>query len=372
MRHLYFFMLLISSLSCTNLSSIEKTPLESEKTNLLEEVTFSIDTVMVNMGDQMVDFSLGMISMPSSDSKWYYVYNKSKIQKISLDSLQLVDTLTLEKDGPNHPGAFLSFQSLPEGKFFFPDMIKPNVIDWRGIKTLRLDLNHEEIIKGSSAEPFSVINRMKYNPNLGQFYSLPLNYQTRDLYFLVLDSVGNRISISELPRFKEAEKYLIRSDNEQKGEFPFLQVFDSFVIISNTYGNGIYLYDPFMNCLSYREFPLEIVPPKKTGEIRNRVKSTREFEEELKVLNTKINYLSFLWDEKSKKFYRFATKFTSESQNEAEFYLMAFSKELELLGETKLEGLEAYPHGGFFKDGKLWSYVNVNDELGFAVMDFKF
>jgi hypothetical protein len=26
----------------------------------------------------------------------------------------------------------------------------------------------------------------------------------------------------------------------------------------------------------------------------------------------------------------------------------------------------------FFKDGKLWSYVNVEDELGFAVMEFKF
>ena len=25
-----------------------------------------------------------------------------------------------------------------------------------------------------------------------------------------------------------------------------------------------------------------------------------------------------------------------------------------------------------FKDGKLWSLVNVDDELGFAVMDFKF
>ena len=51
---------------------------------------------------------------------------------------------------------------------------------------------------------------------------------------------------------------------------------------------------------------------------------------------------------------------------------MVFSKDLELLGETKVEGLPKVPLGAFFKDGRLWNYVNVEDELGFVVMDFNF
>ena len=35
-------------------------------------------------------------------------------------------------------------------------------------------------------------------------------------------------------------------------------------------------------------------------------------------------------------------------------------------------GANQVPASYFWKDGKPWSYVNVEDELGFAVMDLKF
>jgi hypothetical protein len=42
------------------------------------------------------------------------------------------------------------------------------------------------------------------------------------------------------------------------------------------------------------------------------------------------------------------------------------------LGEIYLPELKKVPDYPFFKDGKLWSYVNVDDELGFAVFTFDF
>ena len=39
---------------------------------------------------------------------------------------------------------------------------------------------------------------------------------------------------------------------------------------------------------------------------------------------------------------------------------------------TKIENLKAEPRSYFWKDGKLYSYVNVEDELGFAVFTFNF
>ncbi|EAZ81737.1 hypothetical protein ALPR1_00810 [Algoriphagus machipongonensis] len=55
-----------------------------------------------------------------------------------------------------------------------------------------------------------------------------------------------------------------------------------------------------------------------------------------------------------------------------EIYLFAYDEDFHVLGETKLDELKTMPSTYFFKDGKLWSYVNVEDELGFAVFTFNF
>jgi hypothetical protein len=61
-----------------------------------------------------------------------------------------------------------------------------------------------------------------------------------------------------------------------------------------------------------------------------------------------------------------------EDSFESKVYLFAYDADLNLLGETLLENLTSTPRFYFFKDGKLWSYANVNDELGFAVFTFDF
>jgi hypothetical protein len=45
---------------------------------------------------------------------------------------------------------------------------------------------------------------------------------------------------------------------------------------------------------------------------------------------------------------------------------------MNLPGEKHLPELNKIPESPFFKDRKLWCYENVEDELGFAVIDFKF
>lgn len=373
----YFFILLFLIFGCKNQASTEDSAEDLEQKNVLENLTFEIDTVMIDMGEDMVDFSLGMIRVPSPDSRWYYIKNGLKIQKIDLDQLSLIDTIYLEKDGPNSPGgAFFSFQALKGNQFFFPNMNSPSIINSQGIKIKNWKLTHDEIVKGTSAEPFSIINRIQYNPDLGQLYSLPLDYQTSDYFLLALDSMGHRITLKELSHFQEMKEFTVKSDYEMKSPFLFLHSSNNQVIISNSFENGLYHFDPQTDSLIYREFPLEIVPLKKTGEIRNKVGSTREFEEELKKLNHQISFHNFLWDEKSHRYYRFASRaisFNAEGWPTGfEVFLMTHSKEMELKGEQKLEGKSTIPNGSFFKDGKLWAPINVEDELGFVIFTFNF
>ncbi|WP_194976759.1 hypothetical protein [Aquiflexum lacus] len=45
-------------------------------------------------------------------------------------------------------------------------------------------------------------------------------------------------------------------------------------------------------------------------------------------------------------------------------------EDFNLLGESDLSHLGSVPTFAFVKDGKIWYYVNVDDELGFVRMAF--
>ncbi|WP_439489334.1 DUF4221 family protein [Algoriphagus sp.] len=361
--------------ACSEKPKSEVVSTIEEPKNILENLTYTVDTLMVDTGNEILDFSLGYSTSPSPDGRFFYFLKNLKMQKIDLAHLTLINSFSLEKDGPNSPGHAFGFYALSDGNFFFPQLHRPSIITDQGLKTKSWNLDQEDLAEGFPIEPFTLGNRVILDPKRLNLYSLPMNIETRDYYFAVIDSLENRKKMVELTEFKWANKYLIRSDSEQKGEFLHLQQLNDLVLISCTVGNGTYIYDPSLDSLFYREFPHELVPLEKTGEVKNKVNGRAEFEDELKKLKHQIDYWSFLWDQKSKRYFRFASRAIKFDEGgwakEFELFLMAYSKDMELIGETRLEGSSKIPFG-FFKDGKLYSYVNVEDELGFAVFTFNF
>ncbi|MGX7835587.1 DUF4221 family protein [Campylobacter fetus subsp. venerealis] len=75
-------------------------------------------------------------------------------------------------------------------------------------------------------------------------------------------------------------------------------------------------------------------------------------------------------------YFRFGVKtFRGENQEDLstyEIYLFAYDKDFNVLGETKVEDMKEVPSTYFFKDGKLYSYINIEDELGFEIFTFNF
>ncbi|MFC3416443.1 DUF4221 family protein [Algoriphagus hitonicola] len=106
------------------------------------------------------------------------------------------------------------------------------------------------------------------------------------------------------------------------------------------------------------------------------MKSKQEFDEAVNSTRDQISFGDLLWDEKRGLFFRFGSIRKPIPSQEApiknEVFLFAYDKDLNLVGELEIEELDFQPSWPFFKDGKLWSFVNVEDELGFAVFDFKF
>ncbi|WP_332912664.1 DUF4221 family protein [Algoriphagus boritolerans] len=155
-----------------------------------------------------------------------------------------------------------------------------------------------------------------------------------------------------------------------------LQELNGKLIIQNTAGSDAYLYDYIADSLRFLTFDHKLVLKKKEGTVRNEVTSQKEFEDEMGKLRSQISFEKFIWDDVSKRYFRFAKifqpKLDDKAPQKADVFLFAYDQDFNLIGETQLKDLEKVPAYPFFKDDKLWSYVNVEDELGFAVIDFKF
>jgi hypothetical protein len=140
--------------------------------------------------------------------------------------------------------------------------------------------------------------------------------------------------------------------------------------------SDIYRYDYERDSLELIEFPHQLVPKRKTGQVKNIFDNQEEFESEVEKVMYQISFGKLIWDDERKMFFRFAHKPilnpNEEWYTKSEVYLFVYDENLTLLGEKYLSELTVVPSDPFFKDGKLWSYVNVDDELGFRVFTFDF
>lgn len=376
--------------ACAGKPDSQEIPQVEEPKNVLENIAFTVDTVAIDSGDSIIDtrnlegYVKKVYSSVSEDGKLLYVFDEKKLilQEIDLNSLKLICRYQFEMEGPDGVSRFVyAFSILPSGEFLVTDLFgNASVFSKTGKKLRSIKPNGEELLQHTKLEPYAISSGLFVDMDAEKLYSLPRNYRTKEIYFAVMDSVGQTGEIFEIPEFHRVFKFGVEYNSggggSSQGEELKLQKPSNLVLLSSTYGNAIYVFDPELDSLYYKAFPHEIAPLEKDIEIKNQVSSEGEFKAEIEKLHTQIDYGEFYWDKVTQRYYRFASiglsRAALDSPKRYEFFMFAYDKNLELKGETKLQGVAEIPESGFFKDGKLWSYVNMDDELGFAVFTFNF
>ena len=385
MKKLAPFLFLVLLFSCENGSSKI-----AESGNVLENFSFTVDTVVVNSGESLFNlkglskFETQNYFSVSSDLNRLYFFDRHRLilQEVDINSLTLINTYPFEEEGPNGVGNFVfTFRNLPSGDFFAKDLFGGiSLFTISGKRLQNITLNGEDLLKETRLEPSALGGDLLMDLGSQKLYSLPNNYLIKEIYFAVMDSAGAEGKIFEIPEFLKVFKFNIELKSGGGGglraEEISLQKPIDLVILSSSFSSSIYVYSPEGDSLFYKKFSQKLAPPEKDVEVKNLVFSEQEYEAELDKLHSQIEYLDFYWDERTLRYYRFAKKglevVNPELPREFDFFLFAYDENLELIGETKIDSLPALPESGFFKDGELWSYVNVDDELGFAVFTFNF
>ncbi|MDF2156371.1 DUF4221 family protein [Algoriphagus sp. CAU 1675] len=361
---------------------------ESTPSNILENFTFSVDTLVVDPGEEIINLSMGVRKGSFNETKsHFYLFDDAttKINKINLDELVLEEQIPFEKEGPNGVGSnfIATARYLPGEEFLFSNFQSTGVFNKQGQKILDLTLKPEELdIEGLGENAkYNITNSIRFSPDRKIAYSLPSDFMEGTTQLAKINLETKSGTVLPIPAMEIVGDYriLLQSDDRMSiyvEEISFQEIEGRFYISGAT-TNSIYRFETGQDSLELFEYDFSLVPNQKEIPIQRKVSSMEEFQAEMEKARTQIGFEKFLYDEQAKLFYRFGRIYEPrgddpEAPSKAQVFLFAFDENLNLIGETEIPELDQTPSNPFFKDGKLWSYVNVEDELGFAVIDFNF
>ncbi|MDR7132627.1 hypothetical protein J2X69_005001 [Algoriphagus sp. 4150] len=385
MRRLLTIFFLAFLASCSN-----KENKSTEQKNAFGNLSYSVDTVVIDPGESFLviqnEFQLEHFSSLAKDQKTLYLFNNQdyNLAVIDLDQLKLLEFLPFEKEGPNGVGEHVqSVQSLTKDQFLFTNFQSTGIFDSNGKNLTSFKLSNSEFTGLEIDSPFNYQLLMTSDQNW--FFSLTGYYNNgaKDLVKLnPKDKTGEFIS---LPALNIANDFSVMMSDRSILSVPqsILREVNGAHFISNEVTSSVYKFDYQKDSLQLITFQHQLVPNSKTVSVKNEVSGQAEFFAETAKSSSQISFGKMMWDDKRQFYFRLGHKIItspleegSEIENEKNYksfvYLFVYDADLNLLGETLLENIGRHPRFYFMKDGKLWSYVNLEDELGFAVFSFDF
>lgn len=365
-------MLLSLIFSCGGNSS-EK----AKSDNILENLTVSVDTVKIDSKGKLFDLGWGpRSSSVSEDGKYLYLFNSRthQIQQINLDELSWEKDFDFEVEGPDGiSDMVLKTQTLGDGTFLIMAFNKLAIFSSDGTRLKDLSVSTLPLQTELQELDFSII-LTKDQQHLfslpGVRFQGPRTFAKIDLQTYEIDnfpikeldwifdlkvSVDGRVVLQE-------DLYLLQMNNQ--------------ILVLSPSTSSFYRYNLDIDSLSFHSFEHKLSPTKTDVQLKVQVETDAEYAEEFNRFFMAFNFGPILWDPSRKLYFRFARKPLKRDERQelvsSQVFMYAYDRDFNLIGEAELPEEIKYPRDFFFKDGKLWSYVNVEDELGFAVMDFKF
>jgi len=345
-------------------------------------LTFSIDTVMVDPGTEIINLKNGLwISAidPSSTYMYNWDQDNAVLEKINLDKLILEDKLPFEKEGPNGVGSYVSWFTLADDdRILFSNFEDMALFTQSGEKIRAYKMRGEKF-EGDSLLDHESFNRGALLTSGGDhMYGILGNWTGKSFTWGKMDFNSKMLKKYPLTDFDQLSDYSVMlksADNMYMISAPsqYINKVDNRIILSTTVFNSLMVYDLSIDSLYKVDYPVKLTKASKTGKYRNEVETEKEFQQEISGINQEVNFSKPIWDSKNQKFYRFSyenlPRETPLEQGELpknKVYLTILDKDFTVLGESEVKELNYLPSAHFVKDGKIWLYHNIDDELAFV------
>ncbi|MEB2776590.1 DUF4221 family protein [Algoriphagus sp. D3-2-R+10] len=379
MKKLLPVLFFIAFASCSEKSNSEK----SKSDNILENLTFSVDTVVVDPGDKLIYLEATVGFDLSEDHSMLYQFNDldDAVFKIDITNSKLNAIYSFEKEGPDGIGVNANnFQRLASDNFVFGSINSLGIFNQEGAKIKNITLRESALTGLPPSFESNLYQRVKLSPDGNFALSVP---QDQDggldgLYSINLNT--NEVKLIPIPVFDEVlRKFYLKLTEDRSSfftDFAHPGIVNGQVLLTTGSTSDVYLFDQKTESVKLISFPHQLVPPKRTGDYSKPANSQAEFNQKRAEIRQQILFGEFMWDAVNKRYYRFGSmqQLSPDEKTPPRIvtYLFSYDEQFGLTGETEMKEFPRPPIFPFFKDGKMYGIVNVEDELGFAVFTFDF
>lgn len=349
-------------------------------------INYKIDTVIINSKEEIIFLKQHLLQSDiASNEKYLYNFNldKHQIERINLDLLELEDVHPMEKEGPNGIGTNIwIFNHLKDHTFFIGSYEKNSIVTLQGEKYRDITFDMFSPI-GDKISPSASVSAVVIHPdNENIVYAVFNDYLELEITFCKIDVNSNEFKVIELPEQKKMDKHYIRL-NDKKGKIEsimgpagYLDLFDKQIFIYNSIGNLVYKFSIEDDTIELKRPDNELFNFSKKELNIIETESSQVFLEQAAMLRKDIQFGRIIWDSKNNTYYRFSFKELFDDENleqgpkESIVYLSIFNSDYELISELKVDSLLHSPITYFVKDGMIWVFKNIEDEMGFIRLDF--
>jgi len=212
------------------------------------------------------------------------------------------------------------------------------------------------------------------------------NYDTGEIFFAILNEETEVLRKIKLNGFEKAEDFTVRyqqgrgaSVSPQNTEIVRL---GNKLVITNPVFSKIAVYDLVEENLKYYPCLPTLTASGKVGTYTREVNSREEFNIRKLEIGKEVTFLPLMSDSTNNQYVRISIvglpKMNDKGlleMNDHNVFISVLNDSFEVINEAEAtDGIgklfsTPIPQKPFFKDGKVWLYLNVHDELAFVRLD---
>ena len=372
MKNLLTIIILIFLTSCSERK-------EATYGNSYDNIQISMDTVVVDSKDEILMATTSFPTFPtnSDPSKVYFWHGRSaNLEIIDLDKLELIEKREFEKEGPNGVG-----QNMYQG-FMVGDSLlalgnwnQVTLVDLAGNVQQRIKLNEDWIKEG--LDELSSLSVLGFSNDGDLMYCGITNFSRLNSNIVKVDLKNKTTQLIELPEYDKRENFRITQKEEIEGGTsmtmisPSLELgknYDKIIFLSDAF-NNVYVYDSETDSLKFEMITSNLTANEKMGPYKNEVSSDEAMTEEMDKINLEVSFSKLLWDENNKVYYRFSfynLPKIADERPKGKVFFSIINENYEVIGEKEVSDVfKTVPAALFVKDGLIYCFLNVDDELGY-------
>lgn len=376
MKQLLTFLFLLSLFSC----QVDKTAQKGEMPSYL------VDTVRIDSKGKILDLEYYlMISDTDTSATSLFLFNSfdHSIDEINLNNLELVGNHVFDKDGPRGIGEHVYFLTLVTNDlFFFKSHNQSILLDRNGNLVKRIDWVNAINQAGSKFVQIPEIETA-IDPESPKVFGLTFDRREKRVFLDILSVDDGLVDRFDIDTEKSYRDFVLAVEDPTNYSYldpvVYLSQENDMVIVSHQFSNELFLFNAngeFVRTVNYEP---KLTPKRARNPNRNALAASEELSEAYQSLLEQVRFGPPVWDRSGKRYFRLSAKRTFSEEREVnaflpeqtdiKIYLTVFDSEFNLVSELLIPELDHETRKYFAKDGKLWVFRNLSDELGFVVVE---